>query len=106
MARKAVHSQPSQLKLCPVNAEFLQYQEWIMKLYVEIEKLDCERSERCRSIKSRFLNDLRKEWSKLDDLKCSAWWMASKKSTTIILHHPDPGLAQVIDTCEYHSNLS
>lgn len=87
-----------------VNAEFLQYQEWIMKLYVEIETLDCERSERCRNIKSRFLDDLRKEWAKLDDLKRSAWRMASKKRATVIC--PDPGSAQVIDTCEYHSNLS
>ena len=85
-----------------VNAEFLQYQELIMKLYVEIEKLDCERFKRCRNIKSRFIDDLRKEWAKLDDLKCSAWRMASKRAT-IMPHRPDPGLAQVIDTCEYHS---
>ena len=89
-----------------VNAEFLQYQEWIMKLYVEIEKLDCERFERCRNIKSQFLDDLRNEWSKLDKLKCGAWRMASKKCATIIPHRPDPGSAQVIETCGYHSNLS
>lgn len=89
-----------------MNAEFLQYQEWIVKLYVEIEKLDCERFERCRIIKSRFLDDLRKEWAKLDDLKCSAWQMASKKHATITPHRPDPGSAQVIDTCEYHSKLN
>ena len=89
-----------------VNTEFLQYQEWIMKLYVEIEKLDCERFERCRNIKSRFLDDLQKEWAKLNDLKCSAWRMASKKPTTIMPHRPDPGSVQVIDTCEYHGNLS
>jgi len=88
-----------------VNAEFLQYQEWIMKLYVEIEKLDCERFERCRNIKSRFLDDLRKEWAKLDNLKCSAWRMASKKRPTMP-HHLDPVSAQVIDTCEYYSDLS
>ena len=88
------------------NAEFLQYQEWIMRLYVETEKLDCEGFERCRNMKSRFLDDLRKEWSKLDDLKSSAWRMASKKRTTITPHRLDPGSAQVIDTCEYHSNLS
>jgi hypothetical protein len=89
-----------------VNAEFLQYQEWIMKLYVETEKLDCEMFERCRNIKSRFLDDLRKEWARLNDLKCSAWRMASTKLTAIMPHRPDPGSAQVIDTCEYHSNLS
>jgi len=90
-----------------VNAEFLQYQEWILKLYVEIEKLDCERFERCRSIKSQFLDDLRKEWAKLDDLKHSAWRMASTKCATVIPHRlVDPGSAQVIDTCEYRSNLS
>ena len=89
------------------NAEFLQYQEMIMKLYVGVEKLDCERFERCRNIKSRFLDDLRKEWAKLNDLKCSAWRMASKKPATIMPHSPDPGSAQVIiDTCEYHINLS
>jgi hypothetical protein len=89
-----------------VNAEFLQYQELIMKLYVEVEKLDCERFEHCRNIKYRFLDDLRKEWAKLNDLKCSAWRMASKKPATIMPHRPDPGSAQVMDTCEYHSNLS
>jgi len=89
-----------------VNAEFLQYQEWIMKLYVEIKKLECEKFECCRNIKSQFLDDLWKEWSKLDKLKCSAWQMASKKYATIIPHRPDPGSAQVIDTYEYHSNLS
>jgi len=89
-----------------VNTKFLQYQEWIMKLYVEIEKLECEKFKRCRNIKSQFLDDLQKEWSKLDKLRCSAWQMASKKCTTIIPYRPDPGSAQVIDTCEYHSNLS
>ena len=89
-----------------MNAKFLQYQEWVMKFYVEIEKLDCERFERCRNIKSRFLDVLRKEWAKLNDLKCQAWRMTSKKPTTIVPHCPDPGLVQVIDTCEYHSNLS
>jgi hypothetical protein len=88
------------------NAEFLQYQELIMKLYVEVEKLNCERFERCRNIKSRFLDDLRKEWIKLDDLKRSAWRMASKKPVTIMPHRPDPGSVQVMDTCEYHRNLS
>ena len=88
-----------------VNAVFLQYQDWIMKLYVEIKKLDCERFERCRNIKSQFLEDLQKEWSKLDKLKCSAWRTASKKRATIVPHRPDPGSAQAIDTCEYHSNL-
>jgi len=89
-----------------MNAKFLQYQGWVMELYVEIKKLECEKFECCRNIKSWFLDDLQKEWSKLDKLKCSAWWMASKKCTTIIPHCPDPGSAQVIDTCEYHSNLS
>jgi len=56
-----------------MNAKFLQYQEWIMKLYMKIEKLDCERFECCRNIKSWFLDDLQKEWAKLNDLKCSAW---------------------------------
>ena len=88
-----------------VNTEFLQYQEWIMKLHVEIEKLDCERSECCRNIKSQFLDDLWKEWAKLDDLKCSAWQIASEKHATIMPHQPDPGLAQVINTCEYCGNL-
>ena len=106
-------SAPDDLSLPPplqshatVNAEFLQYQEWIMKLYVETEKLDCEMFECCRNIKNWLLDDLRKEWARLNDLKCSAWRMASKKLTAIMPHRPDPGSAQVIDTCEYHSNLN
>jgi hypothetical protein len=76
-----------------------------MKLYIGIKKLDCKRFECCRKIKSLFLNDLQKEWAKLDDLKSSAWWMASKKHTPIMPHHPDPSSVQVIDTYEYCSNL-
>ncbi len=80
--------------LATANLPFLQYHDWIMKLYVETQNLDCGRFERCGCIKHSLLNDLRNEWTKLEELKHSAWKIASLRS-------PEPGSAQITNTCEY-----
>jgi hypothetical protein len=80
--------------LATTNLPFLQYHDWIMKLYLETQKLDCGTFERCGRIKHGLLDDLRNEWTKLEELKHRAWQMASLRS-------PEPGSAQITDTCEY-----
>lgn len=80
--------------LATANLPFLQYHDWVMTLYLETQKLDCGRFERCRHIKHSLLEDLRNEWTKLEELKRRAWQMASLRS-------PEPGSAQIINTCEY-----
>jgi hypothetical protein len=75
------------------NLPFLRYHDWIMTLYSETQKLDCGMFERCERIKHSLLHDLRNEWTKLDELKRRAWQMASLRS-------PEPGSAQIINTCE------
>jgi hypothetical protein len=81
--------------LATANLPFLQYHDWIMKLYVETQNLDCGRFERCGRIKHSLLNDLRNEWTKLEELKHSAWKIAS------LVRSPEPGSAQITNTCEY-----
>ena len=79
--------------LVTANLPFLQYQDWIMKLYLETQKLDCGTFEHCGHIKHSLLDDLWNKWTKLEELKHRAWQKAS-------LHSPEPGSAQIIDTCE------
>jgi hypothetical protein len=89
-----IPSPPTLQVLATTNLPFLQYHDWIMTLYSETQKLDCGSFERCGRIKHGLLEDLRKEWAKLEDLKHRAWQMTSQRS-------PEPGSAQITDTCEY-----
>ena len=82
--------------LANANLPFLQCHDWIIKLYMETQKLDCGRFERCERIKQSLLDDLRNEWTKLEKFKQRAWQAAS-------LCSPDPGSAQIINTCAYTS---
>jgi hypothetical protein len=99
------HTPPPLQSLATANAHFLQYQDWITKLYLEAEKLDCGGFERCRSIKGELLGDLRNEWTKLEELKRSAW-LTSQNAGPTMPPRPNsgPGFVQGIDTCERHSN--
>ena len=87
-------SPPTLQVLATTNLPFLQYHDWIMTLYSETQKLDCGNFERCGHIKKGLLEDLQKEWAKLEDLKHRAWQVTSQRS-------PEPGSAQIISTCEY-----
>ena len=80
--------------LATTNLPYLQYHDWIMTLYLETKKLDCRSFERCGRIKDSLLEDLRNEWTKLEDLKHRAWQITSQ-------HSPEPGSAQITNTCEY-----
>jgi hypothetical protein len=96
---------PPLQSLATANTEFLKYQDWIMELWLETEKLDCGSFERCRNIKAKLLDDLRNEWTRLEELKRRAWLLATQNDFTIP-PRPEPGLAQIIDTCKCHSNPS
>jgi hypothetical protein len=85
------------------NTQFMQYHDWIVKLYLETENIDCRGFKRCRRIKDRLVDDLRNEWTKLEELKRRAWQMASLRHPS---PDPDPGLAQIIDTCEHRHGPS
>jgi hypothetical protein len=103
------HTPPPLQSLVPANTEFLQYQDWIIKLCLETEKLDCRSFKQCKSIRDRLLEDLRNEWTKLKESKHRAWQMASHNGLRFQLTvppRPDPGLAVIIDTCEYLSELN
>lgn len=85
--------------LATTNLPFLQYHDWILTLYSETQKLDCGRFKRCENIKHSLLNDLRNEWTKLEELKhraWAAWQMASGSQCS-----PEPGSAHITNTCEY-----
>jgi hypothetical protein len=77
------------------NIQFLQYHDWVAELYVSTNKLDCGGFERCRRTKDQLLDNLRNEWTKLEELKHRAWQLASLRHPS-----PGPGLAQKIDTRE------
>jgi hypothetical protein len=83
--------------LATANLPFLEYQDWIMKLYLETQKLDCGTFERCGRIKHSLLDDLRNEWTKLEELKHRAWQKVS-------LRGPECGSAQITDTCECYND--
>ena len=93
-ANPLVPAPPTLQVLATANLPFLQYHDWIMTLYSEAQKLDCGSFKRCEHIKHSLLEDLRDEWTKLEELKHRAWQMASQRS-------PEPGSAQITDTCEY-----
>jgi hypothetical protein len=97
---------PPLQSLATTNIEFLQYEGWVTKLYVEAEKLDCGKFERCKSIRGLLLDELKNERTKLDELKLRAWRLASQKDFTMrsMPPSPEPGMAQIIDTCEYYRN--
>lgn len=91
--------------LAGTNAQYLEYRDWIINLYLEtIEpNLVCDRSEHCRALRNKLLDELRIEWAKLDELKLRAWQMAPQKSSgEPPCSNPnvmDLDSAQVIDTC-------
>jgi hypothetical protein len=100
------HTPPPLQSLATANIQFLQYQDWITKLYLEAEKLDCGGFERCRSIKGELLGDLQNERTKLEELKCGAWQLVSQNAglTMPPRLNSDPDFAQGIDTCECQSH--
>jgi hypothetical protein len=105
-------SPPPLQSLAIANTQFLEYRDWIIKIFNEAHNLDCGSFERCRSIKDMLLDDVRNEWIRLDDLKLCAWQMASQNEcTTASLSDPTPttsdfGSTRVIDTCECVSSIS
>jgi len=84
--------------LAVANNQFLEYQNWIIKLYCETSKLDCGNLERCQVIWGKLINELRDEWIRLDDLKCRAWQITFRKRTPSPSNATDLGSVQVIDT--------
>ena len=94
---------PPLQSLATTNIEFLQYEGWITKLYIEAEKLDCRKFGRCKSIRGLLLDELKTELTKLDELKLRAWRLASQKDFTVPLS-PEPRMVQIIDTCECYRN--
>lgn len=85
---------PTLQVLATTNLPFMEYHDWIMTLYSEMQNLDCGSFERCEHIKHGLLEDLQKEWAKLEDLKHRAWQMSSQRNA-------EPGSAQIINTCGY-----
>jgi len=94
---------PPLQSLVITNIKFLQYEGWITKLYIEAEKLDCGKFKCCKSIRGLLLDELQNERTKLGKLKFRAWWLASQKDITMP-PSPEPGMAQIIDMCEYYRN--
>jgi hypothetical protein len=87
------HITPTLQMLATTNLPFMKYHDWIITLISDTQKLDCGSSERCGRIKQNLLDDLWNEWTKLEELKCRAWQLASLRS-------PEPGSAQITNTCE------
>ncbi len=83
-----------------MNTNFLEYQDWIVTLLLETDKMDCGRFERCETIKSQLLDGLRNEWNKLEDIKLRVWqrYNAARKAR-VVPPTPPPGMAQIVDTC-------
>jgi hypothetical protein len=100
------HTPPPLQRYATTNTQFLQYQDWIRTLSLDAEKLDCEGFERCRKLKCQLLDDLRDEWTRLEELKRRAWQLTSRNAALTMPPCPraDPGLVQEIDTCEYQSD--
>ena len=88
--------------LATTNNQFLQYQDWIKKLFLDAEKLDCEGFERCISIKCQLLDDLQNELTRLEELRCRAWQLTSRKAGLTMPPCPraDPVSVRKIDTSE------
>ena len=84
-------SLPPLQSLAIANTQFLEYQDWIIKIFNEAHNLDCGSFEHCRSIKDMLLDDVQNEWIRLDDLKLCALQMASQNEhTTASLSDPTP----------------
>ncbi len=110
------HSPPALQSLAIVNAQFLEYREQIIKMFIDTLNLDCGRFKCCRSIRDQLLDDIWNELIKLDKLKLCAWQMApwngmghamptpSDPGPTISIS--DIGSMRVIDTCECVGSIS
>ncbi|KAH9009574.1 hypothetical protein EDB84DRAFT_1446219 [Lactarius hengduanensis] len=100
---------PPLQRLAKANTQFLEYCEWIKKMFINCQNLDCGTFEHCRSIRDQLLHDIQNEWIKLDNLQLHAWQMVSQKDHSVPTQS-DPGptvnnfglaLMQVIDTSPY-----
>lgn len=96
---------PALQSLAGPNAQYLQYREWIVDLYLDTSRMECNRSERCRILKDQLLDEVKTVWTKLDELKLRAWRMARQNSPSAP-PCPDPDVidtdsTQVVDTCRY-----
>ncbi|KAH8976698.1 hypothetical protein EDB86DRAFT_2839446, partial [Lactarius hatsudake] len=74
---------PPLQRLAKANTQFLEYREWIKKMLIDCQNLDCGTFERCRSIRDQLLHDIQNEWIKLDDLQLRAWQMASQNDRSV-----------------------
>ncbi|KAI0285545.1 hypothetical protein BC826DRAFT_972997 [Russula brevipes] len=83
---------PPLQSLAVTNAQFLEYRDWVMKLYMDADSLDCGTFERCRAIQGQLLNELRNEWARLDELKLQAWRMDCQNSLSAMVPRPDYGI--------------
>lgn len=103
-----LHTPPPLQSHATTNTQFLQYQTWVKDLSIAAENLECEGFERCETIKCRLLDDLRNEWSKLEQLKQRAWQLICRNAGLTIPPDPraDPSLVKEIDTCEYSRPMS
>jgi hypothetical protein len=72
------------------NTQFMQYHDWVVKLYLETENINCGGFKQCRCMKDQLVDDLQNEWTKLEELKCRAWQMASLLLDMAICHKPIP----------------
>jgi hypothetical protein len=82
------------------NTNFLEYQGWIVTLFLETDKMDCGRFEKCEIMKNQLLCSLRKEWDKLEDIKLRAWQRCNSAwKAHAIPPPPLPEMAQIVDTC-------
>ncbi len=109
-------SPPALQSLAIANAQFLEYRERIIKMFIDTLNLDCGRFERCRSIRDQLLDDIRNELIKLDKLKLHAWQMAPQNGTGHAMPTPsdpgpttsisDIGSTRVVDTCECVGSIS
>jgi hypothetical protein len=102
---------PPLQSLTKANTEFLQYREWMGKMFNDAHNLNCGSFERCRSIKDQLLDDIRNEWIRLDDLQLRAWQMALRNDATASLSDPGPTASdfistRIIDTCKCQLYLS
>jgi hypothetical protein len=108
------HFPPPLQSLVMSNTQFLEleYRDWITKMHIDTNNLDCGKFECCWSIRDKLLNDIRNEWIRLDDLKLCAWQMASRNSCAMSSpSYPGPSASdfsstQVIDTCECVISIS
>lgn len=82
---------PPLQSLAVANAQFLEYRDWVTKLYMDTDSLDCGPFERCKAIRGQLLDDLRNECARLDELELQAWQAQARQNSLSV---------QVVDTCE------